>query len=95
MESKIETLKSLVAEMFDKAEDKSVIEQLTAINKAADEVAEEHDKLSADYKELLTDYKEVITHTSFNDKANQPKDQLGGTPASFEDALRQFMENQK
>lgn len=91
MESKLETLKGLVADWFTQAENKTDIEKLTALKKACDEVEVEHNKLQADNKELLKDYKELITHTSFNDQHNQPQDTISGSAVSFEDALQQFM----
>lgn len=88
---KLETLKNLVADWFQQAEDKADIEKLSAINKAIEDVKVEQDNLVAENKELLKDYKEIITHTSFNDQRNQPQDTISGGAVSFEDALQQFM----
>lgn len=95
MESKLDTLKNLVAEMFNKAENKSDIETLSVINKAVDEVKAEQDKLIAENKELLKDYKDLVSHTSFNDQHNQPQDTISGVAVSFEEALQNFMSDKK
>lgn len=95
MENKLETLKNLVAEWFNEAEDKTAIEKLSAIKKACDDVEAEQNKLQADNKELLKDYKELVTHTSFNDQHNKPQDTISGNAVSFEDALAEFMSKNK
>lgn len=91
---KLETLKNLVAEWFTAAEDKQVIDKLSAIKTACDDVEVEQNKLQAENKELLKDYKDLVTHTSFNDQHNKPTDNIGGA-VSFEEALQQFMSKNK
>lgn len=84
----LEQLKSLVAEMFNKVENKSDIEALSAIKSACDDVEAEHNKLQEENKELLKDYKELVVHTSFKDQHNQPRDTIsGGVEVSIDDAI--------
>lgn len=92
---KLETLKNLVAEWFEQAENKSDIEKLSALKKACDDVEVEQNKLQADNKELLKDYKDLVTHTSFNDQHNKPQDTISGGAVSFEEALQEFMSKNK
>lgn len=92
---KLETLKNLVAEWFAEAEDKTVIDKLSAIKTACDDVSVEQNKLQDENKELLKDYKELVTHTSFKDQHNKPQDTISGGAVSFEDALQEFMSKNK
>lgn len=94
MESKLEQLKTIVADMFEKAEDKMAIDSLSKINNMVDEAVKEQAELTKNHQELLNDYREVIKHTSFKPtSATEPKDPTGSMPITFEDALKQFVEN--
>lgn len=83
----LEQLKSLVAEMFAQAENKSDVEALSAIKAACDDVEAEHNKLEAENRELLKDYKELVVHTSFKDTKNTPADTVSGELVDIDEAL--------
>lgn len=94
--TKLEELRQLVANAFNKSESKESIETLATINKAIEDVSKEQDELIASKAELLKDYKEVIKHTSFT-PTNEDKSKNDITPKeiSFEEALANFMSNNK
>ena len=94
--SKLEELKSLVAEMFKGAETKESIEQLAKVNNAIDEVSKEQDKIIGKNSELIKSYKDLVQHTSFKDD-KVPGDTVPGNKSvpSFEDALKEFINNQE
>ena len=94
-QSKLEQLRNLVSEMFKQAEDKQSIEQLSVINNSINEVQKEQDQLVEKNAELIKSYKDLVQHTSFNDTAKKPVDQIGGIAPSFEEALAQFMKNKE
>lgn len=92
---KLEQLKQMVGEWFKEAQDKSVIDKLSTIKNACDEVEKEQTELQTKHSDLLKDYKELVNHTSFKDMNNQPKDNVGGGSISFEAALEEFMKKEK
>lgn len=89
----LEKLKQLVADMFDKAENKSDVEALSAIKQACDEVEVEQNKLQAEKKELLDDYKELVCHTSFKD--NRTFDPTNANDVDIDVALKNAIEKLK
>lgn len=89
MPNKLEELKQFVAQLFDAATDKTIIEKSAVVNQKIEEIAKEQEQKEQDYRELLKDYKDAVLHTSF--KPN-PGDNSGGVPGSFdpEAAFKQF-----
>lgn len=89
---KLEELKQFVAQLFDAATDKTIIEKSAVVSQKIDEIAQEQDQKAKEYQELLRDYKDAVLHTSF--KPN-PGDNTGGVPGSFdpEEAFKQFFLN--
>jgi len=91
--SKLDELKSIVANLFEAATDKDQISQISAVKSKVDEVALEQEKAANDYKELLKDYKDVVVHSSYTPKTNEV---IGDGPSIFdanqalEDVLKQF-----
>lgn len=81
MNNKLEELKQLVAQLFDAATDKTIIEKSAVVNQKIEEVAEEQKQKDSDYQELLKDYKDAVLHTSFKPG---PGDNSGGVPGSFD-----------
>lgn len=84
--SYLEKLKTLVAESFKDANDKTTIENAAKINNAIDEVQREQDKLMAKNTELAQAYKEAVLHTSVKPNPNiqNTTNATGGQPISFE-----------
>lgn len=89
MLDKLEELKQFVAQLFDAATDKTIIEKSAVVNQKIEEIAQEQELKEKDYRELLKDYKDAVLHTSF--KPN-PGDNSGGVPGSFdpEATFKQF-----
>lgn len=92
--SKLEDLKTIVAEMFEGAESKESIEQLAKLNNSIEDVQKEQDDLTEKNAELIKSYKDLVKHSSFKDD-KVPTDPVGETAPSFEDALNTFIENNK
>lgn len=67
--TKLEQLRQLVADMFDKSTDKAQIEQAARINSAIDDVAAEQQSIVDQNAELIKDYKTLVKHTSFSQPA--------------------------
>lgn len=94
MESKLEALKKIVSEMFEKAEDKTTLDNLSNINNAVEEAEKEQADLVAKHAELLSSYKELVKHQAFKPTpGKQPEEPVGGEPVTFESALSNFMAN--
>lgn len=87
--TQLDELKQFVAQLFDAATDKTIIEKSAVVNQKIDEIAKEQETKDKEYRELLKDYKDAVLHTSF--KPN-PGDNSGGVPGSFdpEAAFKQF-----
>lgn len=79
---KLAELKQYVAQLFDAATDKTVIEKSAVVSQKIDELEQERTKLQADYQKLLGDYKDVVLHTSFKPKDGQGG--FGGAPETFD-----------
>ena len=90
--SKLEELKTIVADMFKDADDKESIEKLAKVNNAIGEVSKEQDDIVSKNAELLKSYKDLVQHTSFKDD-KKPGDTVPGNTScpSFEDALKEFI----
>lgn len=92
---KLEELRLLVADAFEKATIKADIDRLARIQSSIDEVSEEQNQLMESNASLIKDYKNLVMHTSFN-TGEKPADQTGtSAPVSFDDALKNFMSNNK
>lgn len=92
--SKLEELEKIVKEQFDKAETKEQIDCFAAIKNKFDEVQREQDEFNQRFVELTKSYKDVIQHTSFKIDG-EPKDTIDSKPISFEDALSQFLKENR
>lgn len=68
---KIEELRTQLATMLDKTEDKDMISDITNMTNSLNAIEEENKSLDSKYRELLGNYKEVIKHTSFKPKSNE------------------------
>ena len=87
--NKLEELKQFVAQLFDAATDRTIIEKSAVVSQKIDEIAQEQEEQAKEYQALLKDYRDAVLHTSF--KPN-PGDNSGGVPPSFdpEAAFKQF-----
>lgn len=92
---KLDELRQIVAEAFEKATEQQDIERLAKINVAIDDVSKEQDALVAKNGELIKSYKELVAHTSFNADSNKAIDEIAPKPVSFDDALKQFLAKKK
>lgn len=93
--SKLEELKQIVAEAFKEATEKQDIERLAQINNAIEGAAKEQDDLIAKNAELVKSYKDLVQHTSFEVDKNAATDEVAPAAISFEEALKEFLKNQK
>ena len=87
--NKLEELKQFVAQLFDAATDRTIIEKSAVVSQKIDEIAQQQQEQAKEYQTLLNNYKDAVLHTSFNPN---PGDNSGGLPASFdpEAAFKQF-----
>ena len=90
--NKLEELKQFVAQLFDAATDKTIIEKSAVVSQKIEEIQQEQAQKEQDYLTLLRDYKDAVLHTSF--KPN-PGDNSGGVPSSFdpEETFKKFFLN--
>lgn len=77
--TKLEELKALVADAFNKATDKAEIDRNAQILKKFDEVTKEQQDSQKEYTDLLTSYKDVVLHTSVKPSSTDN----GTAPAVF------------
>lgn len=90
----LQKMKEMVAEMFNKAQNKEDIETLSQLSNVCDEVEAEHNKLQTENKDLMKDYKELIKHTSFKDPNNKPSETIGGVKElNIDEALAQAIKD--
>lgn len=89
-ESKLATLKNIVASIFEAATEKEQIENLAKINNAIDEVEKEQKQLFDKNAELIKGYKELVKHTSFKEQPSVETTTPADVP-SLESALAQFI----
>lgn len=82
--SKLEELQNLINTLFEKAEDKSVIEQVGAVNSKINELKQESDQSTTQYKQLLDQYKDVVIHSG---SATKPQNEVNGNPFDADKAL--------
>lgn len=87
--TKLEKLKTMINDQFDKVEDKESIEALGAINTCLDELEAESLASAKDYRDLLSDYKELVKHTSFAIKGNDNPDNRTGVVEAL--SLEEFV----
>ena len=93
--TKLEELRQLVKQQFDKAETKEQIDTLAQIKNKFDEVSKEQEAIEQQNAELIRSYKDLVRHTSFKPE-REPVDNAGATPvATFEDALSNFLKENK
>lgn len=79
---KLDELKNYVADLFNAATDKTVIEKCAVVTKKIEEVEEEHKQLNNDYQSLLKDYKDVVVHSSYKPSAGA--EAKSGVPGNFD-----------
>ena len=90
----LQKMKEMVAEMFNKAQNKEDIETLSQLSNVCDEVEAEHNKLQTENKDLMKDYKELIKHTSFKDPNNKPSETIDGVKElKIDEALAQAIKD--
>lgn len=88
-------IKDQIKKMFDESTDKTVIEQVGALNSLVDNAEEEHKALKKENKELLDDYKEALHHSSFQPNGTEDPTQQD-KPVSIESCLYDVLkQNQK
>ena len=93
--TKLEELRQLVRQQFDKAETKEQIDTLAQIKNKFDEVSKEQEAIEQQNAELIKSYKDLVQHTSFKPE-REPVDTIDSKPAvSFEDALSNFLKENK
>ena len=93
--TKLEELREIVAKAFEGAETKESIEVFANINNKIDEVGKESEELFKRNEELVKSYKDLIKHTSFSDSRTMSNNDINPTPLSFEQALSNFMAQNK
>ena len=93
--SKLDELRDIVAKAFEGAETKESIETFANINNKLDEVGKENEELFKRNEELVKSYKDLIKHTSFSDPKTMSNNDITPTPISFEQALSNFMTQNK
>lgn len=91
--SKLDELKSMVADLFANATEKEQIEKAAVVNNKISEVEAEQTALLDKNKELLDSYREVVLHTSV--KPNATSDQPAGKAVTFEDSLSDWLKANK
>lgn len=93
--TKLEELRQLVKQQFDKAETKEQIDTLAQIKNKFDEVSKEQEQIEQQNAELIRSYKDLVRHTSFKPE-REPVDNAGATTVpTFEDALSNFLKENK
>ena len=92
--TKLDELRQIVKEQFDKAETKEQIDCFAAIKQKFDEVQREQEGIEQQNAELIKSYKDLVQHTSFKPE-KEPIDTIDHQPASFEDALNNFLKENK
>lgn len=93
--TKLEELRQLVKQQFDSAETKEQIDTLAQIKNKFDEVSREQEAIEQQNAELIKSYKDLVQHTSFRPE-REPVDNAGATTvATFEDALSNFLKENK
>lgn len=87
---KLDELKKIVADAFENASDKTAIDKIAQINNALAGVEKEFNDVTAKNVELIKSYKDLIQHTSFNDPATRPTDEIGAPAVDFDALLNKF-----
>lgn len=85
----------MVAELFEKAEEKDTIESLAKVNNAIDEVGKENQELTEKNSELIKSYRELVKHTSFKEQPKEVAVQPTTEAPSLDAYLAQFLASQK
>lgn len=94
--SYLEQLKTLVAESFKDANDKTTIENAAKIQAKIDELAQEQQQLLDKNKELAQAYKEAVLHTSVKPNPNiQDTNTTGENSIQFDSFLADWTKNNK
>ena len=93
--TKLEELREIVAKEFKGAETKESIENFENIDNKQDESGKENEELFKRNEELVKSYKDLIKHTSFSDPRTMSNNDITPTPISFEQALSNFMTQNK
>lgn len=90
--SKLEELRKIISEMFQKATDEETIRKSAVVAQKLDEAEEESKQSSEKYDKLLNDYKDVVLHSSF--KSDSAVD-LGDSPKKTSLSMDDFLEGWK
>lgn len=90
--SKLDDLQKIVADMFEKAESKEAIDNLSKIKNGVDDAIKEHKALESENKQLIKDYKEAMTGF-VGDKSKASIENNGvGAQLDFDSELANFLE---
>ena len=90
---KLNELRQIVSELFDKADQKETIEKAVLVSNKIDEIEKEQELLISKNGELLKSYKDLILHTSFNEAPSAGNNPAATGQVSFEDMLSKFLDN--
>lgn len=90
--SKLEELRKMVHESFTENTPEE-IKKMALIENKINEIQKDEEEMLNKQKELVKDYKELLFSQGNNKKV--PEDNPTGVMPSFEDALNQFVENEK
>ena len=90
---KLEELRQMVSDLFAEAEKKEVIEKAALVSNKIDEVEKEQNLLVDKNAELLKSYKDLVLHTSFKEAPTAGNNPAASCTVSFDDMLKQFIEN--
>lgn len=94
--TKTEQLRALAKGMFERATEKSQIDELSKLMAAVDDVEKENKELTDKTAEAIGAYKASLKHTSFKDAPEKIDAQATRTEApSLEQALAEFLKNNK
>lgn len=88
---KLDELRKIVGDLFEKAEDKTVIEQAAIVSNKLDEVQKEQEELIMKNGELLKSYKDLVLHTSFKEAPPAGNNPAASGTVSFEEMLNKFI----
>lgn len=93
MSQKLDNLRSLVKEAFKEADTQEEVKKQALIENAINEVEKEENEFLEKHKTLVNDYKDLLMAQGSKEK---PKDDIpSGSVINFDDALNQFLQNQK
>lgn len=88
MTNTITDLRNQLQQMLDATENKTQIEQISALNVFVDKLEAEHTQLQNEQKDLLKDYKELVKHTSFIPNGTETQEVPEQKEVHIEDFLK-------